>query len=110
MKFLSVWGGPLVIFLLFINFASQQGHRWNCGRYGMPHSITSADGRQYSDGTPLDPLMGLLVRNNCEEEFFLGMSGFIVVVGMLALNIARDTEKKRRQIAHWRQLQATCHR
>ena len=86
---MTVWLGLGAVWL------STFGSHWSFGRYGMPRTLLSPDGRHFADGEPLDPMTAALVRSGHEEEVYLGVVG-LQAVGWMVL--ARDLRKTKQII------------
>jgi hypothetical protein len=90
MKQILPWLGPLVFLGLVVNFACQYGQQWRFGRYGMPSSLLSPDGRTYIDGkTEVDPVTLAMARSGKEEECYLGALLVLIILAALVVREMR---------------------
>lgn len=71
---------------------SHYGTRWECGRWYMPRTLFSPNGRTYADGEWIDPYSVALAKSGWEEEVFLVVTvGVIVVLGREIVRAFRTT-------------------
>jgi hypothetical protein len=99
MRFIRIYGGPLVFLVIAVNCVAHLGSRWEFGPSGIPRSVVSPGGHSYSDGTLIDPLTSGLIRAGIEEEVMLAIFLFIVACVAGTILILRDTAKKRHQVS-----------
>jgi hypothetical protein len=90
--------------LVFLALAARQismhGKEWKFGRYGIPVSILSPDGRAYADGKPIDPI-NLAIIQSGNEERAMGVAlavfgGAIIFCGVQIVQVHRITSDSRR--------------
>ncbi len=92
---------PVLFLSLFVSRAfgaiDSYGSRWELGRFGMPRAMVSSDGQTFADGTPVDPMSGILIRSGLEEEVELAfMIVLLIVLCLLALEVRRGNALRKR--------------
>jgi len=75
--------GDVIAGMLFLCLvaccAGGRGTHWEFGRYGMPRTLVSDDGRHDRGGWELNPMQLAMIERDIEEE---------VMLGLVALNAA----------------------
>ncbi|HWB12939.1 MAG TPA: hypothetical protein VG826_27185 [Pirellulales bacterium] len=79
------------VFVFF--WARTYDRHWEFGRYGMPRTLVSADGRHFKSGEPLGPITTALVKSGHEEDCYLGLVGIQAFGWMWLLHEMRKTKK-----------------
>jgi len=71
----------LVFVALGVNWLSKYGTQWDLsGRYCMPTTLLSPDGKTYRDGSPVDDITLALVHRDIEQEAWLAVTGVLLVL------------------------------
>lgn len=94
------WIGFALLLLCGIPHFLEYGHRWELSAWGLPHSLVTPDGKQFADGSPVDPLTQKLVESGWESAIYTTAFVFTAACLVWTVILERRTARKRRLLQH----------
>jgi len=99
---------PLLGWLIFgcvtVSCITKYGTQWDfSGRFRMPTTLLSPDGKTYRDGSPIDEITKMLVDRGIEQEFWLVAVG-VILVGLTVVAFPKKRFQRKQETALDREL------